>query len=246
MRSARFRFHGELNDFLPGSASAYSVDHEFELPRGVRDMIQAMGIPHVEVGSIEVNDSPVDFGHTIRDGDRIEVYPRFDRPARREMLHSPSVPHDFVIDVHLGKLARYLRLLGFDSIHRPDFDDHTLVALSQEQARTVLTRDRQLLMRTALVNATFIRSEQPRQQLVEVVDRLRLRESVDPFARCLACNGVVEQAAKAAIAHHLPPTVRANHDRFTKCPDCDRIYWPGTHYERLRGFVDQVLAGPTG
>lgn len=244
MRSATFLFHGGLTDFLPGHPN--TVVREFELPGGARDMIQAIGIPHVEVGRIQANGTEVDFGFTVRHGDRLEVWSRFDQPPSGPMLHPATVPHAFVLDAHLGKLARYLRLLGFDSLHQQDFDDHTLVALSRERARTVLTRDRQLLMRTALINATFVRSEQPRQQLVEVVDRLRLRESIDPFVRCLACNGVVEQAAKAAIAHRLPPTVGANYDRFTRCPDCDRIYWPGTHYERLRGIVDQVLAGPTG
>lgn len=225
-------------DFLPGHPN--TVVRQFELPGGVRDMIQAIGIPHVEIGRILANGAAVDFSFTVRHGDRLEIWPRFDQTVSGPLLHPATVPTAFVLDVHLGKLARYLRLLGFDSIHQPDFDDDTLVALSTQQARTLLTRDRQLLMRTALVNATFVRSEEPKQQLVEVVDRLRLRESIDPFVRCLVCNGVVTPVSKASVAPSLPPSVRRRHEKITMCPDCERVYWPGSHHQRLQDLVDEV------
>ncbi len=242
MRSASFRFHGHLRDFLRRPNAVV----EFELPAGVRDLIQGLGVPHVEIGSITVDGSDVDFAHVVDDGADVQVFDRFDRDGRPASLHPVTVPDRFVLDVHLGRLAGYLRLLGFDSLHHTDFDDDTLVAISLAESRTLLTRDLQLLMRAELEHAVFVRSQQPRCQLVEIVERLGLRESVRPFERCMACNGLLTGIRKQELPDRVPKKVRTRHDHFTRCTACRRVYWQGSHYQRLLGIVDEALGAQSG
>jgi uncharacterized protein with PIN domain len=232
MRSATLRFHGRLTDFVAGR----EVRIEFELPAGVRDLIQRVGVPHVEVGSITVDGKMVHFDFTVDDGAIIEVHDRFEGAGSR--LHPARAPHRFVLDVHLGRLAGYLRLLGFDSLHRIDYDDDTLVTISLNESRTLLTRDRPLLMRAALENGVYVRSQNPRQQLREVVERLGLQPSIAPFERCIACNELLVAVSRDDVSDRLPTSVRTRHERFTLCPGCRRVYWPGSHYDRLVEIIE--------
>ncbi len=237
MRSATFRFHGRLTDFVPRR----EVQIDFELPAGVRDLFQRVGVPHVEVGSITVDGKKVSFGFKTDDGSTVDVHDRFECCA--SYLHPARAPQRFVLDVHLGRLAGYLRLLGFDTLHQPDYDDDTLVTISLGQSRTLLTRDRPLLMRAALENGLYVRSQDPREQLREIVERLGLRPSIAPFGRCMACNEPLVAANRDDVKDRLPASVRARHERFTLCPGCRRVYWPGTHYERLLAIIEEARAG---
>jgi uncharacterized protein with PIN domain len=237
-RSATLVFHGELCDDLPPGADGDVTAH-FELPVGVRDLIQSVGLPHVEVGALQVNGVPAGFEHKIDDGDCIDVFPRFGRCEVRHELHG-TVPHRFVLDAHLGRLARYLRLLGFDTWHRPSVEDDELVAISLGEGRTLLTRDRELLKRAAVEHGCLVRATDPRRQVDEIVRRLELSAQIRPFSRCLVCNGVLEPAEPATVAACVPEGVRDRFDRFARCPDCDRVYWEGTHHARLATLVADI------
>ena len=146
----------------------------------------------------------------------------------------------FVLDVHLGALARYLRLLGFDVLYRNDFDDAELAAVAHRQGRILLTRDRRLLDRKLVTQGLWIEETERRRQLFGVVERLGLRDRLRPFTRCLHCNAMLEPVAKDAVAHRLPPRIRREHDDFRICRTCDRVFWQGSHYRRMRRLIAEI------
>jgi uncharacterized protein with PIN domain len=241
---ASLRFYAELNDFLPPERRATDIPCPFHVGPAVRDLIESLGVPHTEVDLILANGESVGFDYTVRDGDRISVYPVFESldigplaRVRPEPLRHPR----FVVDVHLGRLAAYLRMLGFDALYRNDANDEELARTASEQERILLTRDRGLLKRGAVTRGYYVRETRPRPQLAEVVERFALARLAAPFTRCLACNTSLEPAAKEAVADRLPPGVHRRHSEFLECPACRRVYWKGTHYERMRRLVERML-----
>jgi hypothetical protein len=147
----------------------------------------------------------------------------------------------FVLDIHLGKLATSLRLLGFDTLYRNDYEDEELAQISSSQARILLTRDKGLLMRSLVTHGYYVRSTQPQQQIVEVLRRFDLFKLVSPFQRCLRCNGLLESVAKESIIDQIPETVQLQTHEFHRCQDCAQIYWKGSHYERLQQFINVIM-----
>lgn len=246
MSVARFRFYEELNDFLPPERRKTEFDYEFDRRASIKDVIEALGVPHTEVDLILVDGESVSFDYILRDGDRVSVYPVFESldisPLNR-LRPKPLRTPRFVLDTHLGTLARYLRLLGFDTLYRNDYDDETLARISADEHRILLTRDRGLLKRRIVTHGCFIRSDDPRKQLEEVCTRLDLDELIEPFRRCSHCNGLLQAVDKAEIQHRLEPKTRLYYDRFRQCEDCGRIYWAGSHYKGLQAFVDSVRSG---
>ncbi len=219
---------------MNGFPDSAVVAAEFELPVGLRDLIQSIGIPHVEVGEVTVDGETAGWDRRIDDGAVIVLRSRYP-------LATPPIHPRFVADVHLARLARHLRLFGFDTVWDDSLDDPALVECSVEQHRFLLTRDLGLLMRGRLRDGTYVRSIDPGDQLVEVLGRFALRDSIRPFTRCLACNGVIQPADDEAVGRRVPESVRNRHDRFTTCPDCGRVYWPGTHHERMTRLVEEVI-----
>ena len=147
----------------------------------------------------------------------------------------------FVLDTHLGRLAAYLRMLGFDSVYRNDCRDEELAHISADQQRTLLSRDRGLLKRSLVTRGYLVREPQPREQLLEVLRRFNLSGSVAPFRRCLACNTLLQAVPKDLISHRLPPETRKHYDEFHICPECNRLYWKGSHYQRMAGLIERMI-----
>lgn len=244
MGRAEFRFYAELNDFLAPHLRGRSFVYEFQGQPTVKDAIEALGVPHVEVELIIVNGESVDFSHRLNDGDRVAVYPMFESLDVTEILRIRRAPLRrvaFACDAHLGKLARLLRLLGFDTVHSPGITDAELVELSQ-RGRIILTRDRQLLKHGGVTHGYWVRSTVPLEQAQEVVRRFDLRDQIAPFTRCLACNGVLQRLPKEEALPRVPPKVREWCEEFLICSGCGRIFWPGTHYPRLASWVE-ILRG---
>ncbi len=244
MEHASIRFYAELNDFLPPGRRQAS--HACPLPgrTSIKDLIEAAGVPHTEVDLILVNGEPVDFAYLVQDGDHISVYPAFTAidiaaltPVRPQPLPEPR----FVLDTHLGKLAVYLRMLGFDTLYRNDYDDETLANLAAGDRRILLTQDRGLLKRSVVTHGYYVRASDPRQQLVEVIRRFDLSGAATPFRRCLRCNGLLAPVDKAAVADRLPPRPREYYDEFYRCEGCGRIFWQGSHYARMQHFIARLL-----
>jgi uncharacterized protein with PIN domain len=244
--AATFRFYAELNDFLPVERRQRDITVPFVVPPSVKDAIEGLGVPHTEVDLILVDGEPVDFGHRLRAGDRVSVYPVFERLdiAGLTRLRPEPLRHvRFVADGHLGTLARYLRLVGFDTRLDPSWDDATLARLAVSEHRILLTRDRGLLKRRAVTHGLFVRDDDPTRQLVDVVRRLHLSRQLQPFTRCMACNGPLADVDKATIADRLERHTREAFERFRRCRDCDRIYWEGAHHRRLLDLVE-LARGP--
>ena len=244
MSCATFRFYAELNDFLPPARRQTAFPHAFQGRASIKDMIESLGVPHTEVDLILINGRSVDFQHPVRDGDTISVYPVFESLDIQPILHLRPEPlrhPTFILDIHLGRLAAYLRLLGFDALYRNDFSDESLARLASQQRRIVLTRDRGLLKRTIITRGYCVRSDSPRRQIREVVDRFDLSRSAAPFRRCLACNGLLRPVEKQAVLDRLPPGTRERFDEFYQCSDCGRVFWPGSHYARLQNILWEAL-----
>jgi uncharacterized protein with PIN domain len=243
-RTAIFRFYAELNDFLAKPDRLRPVPYRFSGTPAVKDAIEALGVPHTEVELIVVKGRSVDFAYRLGDGDRIAVYPVFEAldvaplvRLRERPLREPR----FVLDTHLGKLARLLRLLGFDVLYRNDLEDAEIVDISLEQGRIALTRDRGILKHGRLTHGYCVRSPAPVEQVREVVARFDLRSRVAPFTRCTICNGEIRTVPKNEVEHRLPPKTRQKQDSFRYCEGCDRVYWRGTHYARLKALVQRLF-----
>lgn len=249
MGQATFRFYAELNEFLPPAERQRDRVRNILDGPTVKDQIEACGVPHTEVDVILVNGRSVGFDHRLSDGDRVSVYPVFealDVTSLVRLRPKPLREPRFVLDVHLGKLARRLRLLGFDAAWRRDASDTELAALSLAERRILLTRDRGLLKRRELTHAAAIHATDPRSQLLEVVDRFDLVRSAAPFTRCLTCNGSLVAVAREEVLDRIPPRVRLHYEEFQTCTSCRRVFWRGPHARRLQQIVDEALSGVGG
>ena len=217
-----------------------------DVPAGttVKDLVESLGVPHTEVDVILVDGESVGFSHQLCDGDRVSVHPASDAPDLAHLVHLRPVPPGrpcFVLDVHLGSLARRLRLLGFDAVWSNSAPDEQLAALSAAEGRVLLTRDRGLLKRRSVTYGHLVRATTGQAQAVEVLRRFDLFDAVDPFSRCLECNGSLGRADKADIDCELLPRTRRDYQEFRRCSDCGRVYWAGSHFDRLRAAVDDIL-----
>lgn len=235
MISARFRFAGELNDFLTRRFRGNEFSYQFEPHQSVKHLIEAVGVPHPEIGEIRVNGKPVDVKYQVQDGDFVHVFPP--KPGEN------SKPENlrFVLDNHLGKLAAYLRMLGYDTLYQNDYQDETLAQITSEQGRILLTRDRRLLMRNEVRNGYCLRSLDPLVQLKEVVRRYLLNGNSGIFQRCLRCNTPLQDVEKEVISDRLEPLTRQYYDEFCICPNCSRIYWQGSHYRHMQQIIKDTL-----
>ncbi len=242
---AYLRFYAELNDFLPPEKRQVLFGHNFSEHQTVKDLIEAVGIPHTEVDLILVNGASVDFTYRPSAGDRISVYPVFEAlditpllQVRPEPLREPK----FVLDTHLGRLASYLRMLGFDTLYRNSFDDEELAEISAGEHRILLTRDRGLLKRSLVTHGYLVRSDEPREQAVEVLSRFDLFDSIKPFSRCMQCNELIQAADPGTVKERIPEKVWRSCSEYSLCPGCGRVYWKGTHYQKMLKLIKQFTS----
>jgi uncharacterized protein with PIN domain len=244
MTTVYLRFYAELNDFLPRERRTVEFSHSFGQQQSVKHLIEAVGVPHTEVDLILVNGTSVDFSYAPADGDHISIYPVFEAidisPLSR-VRAQPLRRTRFVLDSHLGRLAVYLRMLGFDSLYRSDFQDDELARISLEEHRILLTRDRSLLMRGAVTHGHFVRATNAREQLVDIVRRFDLTGGLAPLTRCLLCNEFLEPVTRESVADRVPPRSREECDRFWRCTGCGHVYWNGSHHRRMMQFIEQLV-----
>jgi len=243
MPEATFRFYAELNDFLPTQWRQKSFQCCFSSHTSIKHVIEALGVPHTEIDLILVNGTPVDFRFHAGDKDAISVYPMFeslDITAILRLRARPLRDPRFILDAHLGKLAAYLRMLGFDTLYKNDFHDEELAVISSQQKRTLLTRDRGLLKRNLITRGAYIREVRPVWQAVEVLKKFDLLHAIMPFTRCLICNERLVSVDKEAVNHRLLPETSRFFCEFVLCPVCDKVYWKGSHYERMQKTLDFI------
>jgi uncharacterized protein len=243
--SASIRFYGSLNDFLPAPRRQSTLVCAFDGSPSVKDFVESLGVPHPEIDLLIVDGQSVDFSYRLRDGDRVAVYSltrAFDAGDAVRLQPPRQTEPRFIADVHLGRLTAYLRLAGFDTKYRNDYHDDEIVAISASEDRVLLTRDVGVLKHGHVRRGYFLRETQPARQLVEVLRHFDLVSGTAPFTRCLRCNTPLHVVAKDRVEHLLPPRTRECHHEFSRCLTCGRIYWQGSHYSRMRRFIEAACA----
>ncbi len=230
MKVARFHFDAGLRALLQCGHAEGEFDYRFNGPQSAKHLIESVGIPHTEIGRVVVRSVPVSDGYLVQDGDIVEVL------GNAPDFNSAEEPR-FVIDGHLGRLASHLRMLGLDCPYENDYEDRTLAAISVDEGRILLTRDRRLLMHKSITRGYLLRSLDPYQQLLEVLHRYSLRRWIRPFQRCIRCNHLLEPVDKAAIIERLEPLTKLYFYDFRICPACKQVYWKGSHFGRMQKLI---------
>jgi uncharacterized protein with PIN domain len=232
MVQARFRFFEELNDFLPRERKGTAFSTPCARAATTKHMIEALGVPHTEVGRLLVNGEAAGLERMLEEGDDVAVYP--------QRSHAAGAIR-FVADAHLGGLARLLRMAGFDTLYDNGYQDEEIVAIAGGEDRTVLTRDRELLKRRELEQGCYLHTIRPEAQLRELFERLGLAALARPFTLCLHCNLLLRPVDKAAVLERLPESVRAQHTEFTACDACGRVFWKGSHHKRMLAMLGEAF-----
>jgi len=238
------RFYEELNDFLPPEKRKITFEHEVQGNPNVKDTIEALGVPHTEVDLILVNDESVDFNYQIKGGERIAVYPVFeamDISPVTKLRPKPLRDPKFLLDVHLGKLARFLRMLGFDTHYENHLDDPEIIALLKKENRILLTRDLGLLKHNVVTHGYWLRETDPKLQVREIMDKFDLYSSAAPLTRCIECNGPIVSVEKSEVQDELPAITNEVFTEFFKCKACHKVYWRGSHYDEMQKMIDDFL-----
>ena len=242
-KKVTLRFYEELNDFLPKDKKKKRFVHNFIDRTSVKDLIESLGVPHTEVDLILVNGISVGFEYIINDAEDISVYPVFESLDISDVQHLRPKPlrnPKFVADVHLGRLTRYLRMMGFDVYYKNNLSDDEIVKISSKERRAILTRDIGILKRTEVTHGYFIRSDNVEKQTQEVVNRFDLQKSIKEFTRCFECNSELSKIEKEKIIQQLPPMVAASQNEFFICPKCQKLFWAGTHHQKMLSLVQKI------
>ncbi|MGC5563007.1 Mut7-C RNAse domain-containing protein [Streptomyces sp. FR-108] len=227
-------FAPELRVFVPHGRRSGATPVATDGSSTLGHVVESLGVPLTEVGELVVNGHPVAVSHLPAAADSVEV-----RAVERPQP-VPGAPLRFLLDVHLGTLARRLRLLGVDAAYESlDIGDPALAARSAAERRVMLSRDRGLLRRRELWAGAFVYSTRPDEQLRDVLSRFA--PALHPWTRCTACNGLLAKASKDEVAEQLQGGTRRSYDVFAKCAECGRAYWRGAHHEQLEAIVDGAL-----
>lgn len=236
---AHLFFEGELVGLLTCAHQFGIVRYPANRAASIKDVIEAIGVPHTEVHAIRMNEREYDFSLQLTPDARIaflpaKLTPDYPVDVTRATLLRPALGDlRFLVDENVARLALLLRALGFDAAYHRTWDDEHIAELAVKEGRVVLSRDRALLKRSAIEHGRLIRSQVVDEQLQEVLGHFRVTNRVRAFSRCLRCNVITESVDKAEILHLLEPKTRIRYKSFRCCPVCKRIYWHGTHYERL-------------
>lgn len=234
MYHCQISFFGECRDFLRGQDS---FNYGFDASPNVKDCIESLGVPHTEVGRVLINEQICSLNTKLQADDKIKVYPYDDSAL---CSHIPG-KLTFLLDVHLGTLARYLRLAGFDVLYQnQDLGDALLAELAARQDCILLTRDIGLLKHARVKYGRWLRSQEPEVQFMEVIKHYRLKHHVAPFTRCLKCNGQIDKVEKESIKSKVPESVFNYQTEFQQCQSCDQVYWPGGHVKRLKALLSMI------
>jgi uncharacterized protein with PIN domain len=243
MKTVYVRFYEELNDFLPPDKRKLRFLHSFQGRVSIKDLLESFGVPHTEIDLILVNARSVGFNYIVNDKDDISVYPVFESFNITEVQHlrpQPLREPKFILDVQLGSLSKYLRMLGFDAAYKNSNSKNEIIMISINEKRTILTKDLNLLKRNDVTHGYWIRNKEVIEQVKEVSGRFQLNNLIQPFSRCMVCNTLLEGIEKKKIMERLQERTKNMVDEFETCPSCNRIYWKGSHYQKMEGIIDKI------
>jgi uncharacterized protein with PIN domain len=244
MPKGTFRFYEELNDFLPEHRKKSDFEAPFIGKRSIKDMIESFGVPHTEIDLILVNGKSVDFNYILRDGDRVSVYPVFESLNITDVTRLRKIPlrrNTFIVDINLGDILKYMRVLGFDCFYNPLLTSREIVEISNTESRIILTRSTKLLKSKGVTHGIFLRPGTTPEQIRRIIDDLDIKDNIKPFSRCLVCNTPLKSVSKEKILNRIPPKTKESCDENVQCPSCGKIYWKGTHFMNMKKVVRQIL-----
>ena len=245
MTTVTFIFHDYLLQLLKKELrAASSFLHHFDRRTSIKDVIESLGIPHPVIGILTVNGQEVGFDYILLDNDVVEASPLTPpvNPFIPTILRpDPIEKIAFAVDVNAGRLALFLRMLGFDTVYGNDIRKERLVEIAQSENRILLTRDTTLLKRKIIMHGYLLREQNPTRQLVEVVRLYDLSSRIKPLSRCIPCNGLLVPTSKEVITERLEPLTRKYYYSFHICKECRKIYWAGSHQEKINAFIDNIL-----
>lgn len=236
-------FEGELVGLLRRNAPDGRVVYPVRREASIKDVIEALGPPHTEVYGIEADGTAVGFGHRLSPGEHVLVRPAaFPIDVTRPTLLRPAPLSRlaFLVDANAGRLAMLLRTLGFDAAYDRDIRDEELAEKGAQEGRVVLSRDRTCLKRSAIVHGRVLRANDPMDQLREVIKAFGLFPPYAAFSRCTRCNRPLVPVSKASVLDRLEPRTKKYFQEFHQCPDCGRIYWPGSHHDRMAAWIRKL------
>jgi len=242
IRTSFFRFYEELNDFLPEQFYKEIYPFSFSGTPSVKNSIETIGVPHTEVDLILVDGVSVGFDHILKGSEHVSVYPVFESIDISPIIRLRAKPLrkiHFVVDVNLGKLAKKLRLLGFDTYYRNNLNDDEIVKISISEKRIILTRDIGILKYGNVTHGFWIRSDDPKIQLDEVIERLQLKNLFKPFSRCSQCNGQLKRIKKELLKNRIPVDTLSYYKIFWECQGCRQIYWEGSHFDKINDWLEE-------
>ena len=238
------RFYEELNDFLPEHRRRTDFYATLKGKRSIKDMIEALGVPHTEVDLILVNGVSVGFNTILQDNDRISVYPVFESFNITDTTRLRKIPlrrNTFIADINLGNIVKYMRVLGLDVYYDSLLSSHEIIELSNKEKRIILSKSKKLLKFKDVTHGIFIRPGTTTEQIRRIIDFLDINGNIIPFSRCLRCNTLLNSVPKEQILDRIPPKTKKFCSEFFQCQACDKIYWKGTHYIEMEKFVRQIL-----
>lgn len=247
MPNGTFRFYEELNDFLPKHRRKTDFEATFKGKRSIKDMIEALGVPHTEIDLILVNGNSVDFNYIFQDEDRVSVYPVFESLNITNVTRLRKIPlrrNKFIADINLGDIVKYMRVLGLDLYYDPLLSTREIIEISKRENRVILTKSRKLLKFKDVSHGIFIRPGTTTEQIRRIIDFLDIKDKIKPFSRCLRCNTLLNIVLKEKIIDRIPPKTKEFCNEYVQCRSCNKIYWKGTHFIDMEKVVRQILDPP--
>jgi uncharacterized protein with PIN domain len=244
--------HGDLPHLL---LRQYRPDTEIHYPlsrqASIKDILEAVGIPHTEIGGIEKGSRQLDFSYLPQPGEKLGIYPvPAGAAALQPSLLRPDPPTEirFLVDINVARLASLLRMAGFDTVsigeaeHVPAKREIALQSARTE--RIILSRDKELLKHREVTFGRLVRNQDPTARLYEIVSFYGLHSDLLPFSRCLRCNGMLEPVDKERVMDQLEPLTKKYYYRFRRCGACSQVYWKGSHHERMIALLAPIMADP--
>ncbi len=239
-----FRFYAELNDFLPDDKKQKAFTYSLKTPVTISEAIESLSVPLSEVDLILINSQPAELNQTLHEDDFISVYPVFESLDISTLTKNRKIPlrtTRFILDAHLGKLAKYLRMLGFDTLYRNDYDDNDIIAIALKEKRIILTRDKPLLKSKNVQHGYYVRATEKHEQLREIVQKFDLYYQFRSFTRCMTCNAKLVPKPKEEILHKIDPETAGIFNEFFYCPHCDKVFWKGSHFDRMEKLILSLI-----
>jgi len=240
LKDINFRCYAELNDFLPKEHRQKQFVYPVKTPLTLGEALESLRIPLSEIDLVLVNGRPASLNERLHEHDSVSVFPTFETLDISQLKGANTPPlreTRFILDAHLGKLAKYLRMLGFDSIYRNDYGDEEIIELSEKEKRIILSRDKLLLQSRRVTHGYYVRSTEKHQQLRELVQKFDLYSQFKSFTRCMTCNGELVPKTGEEIRGLLPGDILQLYSEFFFCPNCGKVFWKGSHFKRMESFI---------